>query len=125
MATRATKTPAGTPPPKASRARTVKPASSVSPSLESASDAPKTSASDAPKTTVAAMPALRRVVGVLAGTPELATPVEPREKAARPVASLTDDEIRGRAYQHFVARGGNHGDDWGDWLLAEQELLKK
>lgn len=27
-----------------------------------------------------------------------------------------------RAYALFLARGGTHGDDIGDWLTAEREL---
>jgi hypothetical protein len=32
------------------------------------------------------------------------------------------DQIRFRAYEIFLARGGNHGDDWKDWFAAEREL---
>ena len=32
-------------------------------------------------------------------------------------------DIASRAYQLFVKRGGEHGHDWEDWLLAERELL--
>lgn len=34
-------------------------------------------------------------------------------------------EIAARAYQLFLARGGQHGDDWGDWFQAEAEVLGK
>ena len=34
----------------------------------------------------------------------------------------TADQIRFRAYEIFVARGGDHGDDWNDWFVAEREL---
>jgi Protein of unknown function (DUF2934) len=34
------------------------------------------------------------------------------------------EEIRERAYQIFVERGGAHGEDFGDWLQAERELRR-
>lgn len=40
--------------------------------------------------------------------------------ATKPLA--TADQIRLRAYEIFLARGGAHGDDWNDWFAAEQEL---
>jgi hypothetical protein len=36
--------------------------------------------------------------------------------------SVTEDEIRQRAYEIFVARGAIPGDDVQDWLRAEREL---
>ena len=36
----------------------------------------------------------------------------------------SDEEIRLRAYQRFLERGGSHGDDFNDWLEAERELKK-
>jgi DUF2934 family protein len=55
-------------------------------------------------------------------------------RAARSVASdrsggvhgydgLDRDRVAVRAYELFLARGGQHGRDWDDWLTAEQELL--
>lgn len=35
----------------------------------------------------------------------------------------THDEIRIRAYEIYLARGGDHGLDGQDWLQAERELL--
>jgi hypothetical protein len=35
------------------------------------------------------------------------------------------EEIRVRAYELYVARGGVHGDDWSDWFVAERELSKE
>jgi hypothetical protein len=32
------------------------------------------------------------------------------------------EEIAQRAYALFLARGGLHGDDWGDWFRAEADL---
>jgi hypothetical protein len=37
----------------------------------------------------------------------------------------SEDEIRYRAYQRYIARGGQHGADFDDWLQAEQELRKR
>lgn len=34
----------------------------------------------------------------------------------------SDFEIRNRAYEIYVARGGEHGHDLEDWLKAESEL---
>jgi len=60
----------------------------------------------------------------------MAEPKKKRPSAARPAARplqpprLPDDkEIATRAYQLFIARGGEHGRDIDDWLLAKQELL--
>jgi hypothetical protein len=37
-------------------------------------------------------------------------------------ASPSFEQIQCRAYELFVARGGTHGCDLADWLMAEQEL---
>lgn len=34
----------------------------------------------------------------------------------------TYDEIAEAAYHRFLRRGGNHGQDWDDWLEAERTL---
>lgn len=34
----------------------------------------------------------------------------------------TESDVASRAYQLFVQRGGEHGRDWEDWLIAEREL---
>jgi hypothetical protein len=34
----------------------------------------------------------------------------------------SDEDIRMRAYQRFLERGGGHGSDFEDWLEAEREL---
>jgi hypothetical protein len=36
---------------------------------------------------------------------------------------LTHDEVARRAYELFLQRGGTHGRDRDDWLLAERQLL--
>lgn len=55
-------------------------------------------------------------------------PKDPAASRRRPdrriKSSMTPTEgaIARRAYQLFVERGGGHGRDWEDWLLAEREL---
>jgi len=39
--------------------------------------------------------------------------------------SITDEEIRERAYHRYLQRGGGHGMDFEDWLEAERELRTK
>lgn len=38
------------------------------------------------------------------------------------IAALRDEEIARRAYEIFLARGGEHGHDAEDWLQAEREI---
>lgn len=40
-------------------------------------------------------------------------------------AGPSEDEIRERAYQHYLERGGGHGMDFDDWLTAERELKRQ
>ena len=35
---------------------------------------------------------------------------------------VSEQAIAQRAYEKFLARGGNHGDDQRDWFEAEREL---
>jgi len=44
--------------------------------------------------------------------------------AISPSRQLADDEIRARAYQRYLERGGSDGQDFDDWIEAEQELRK-
>jgi hypothetical protein len=37
-------------------------------------------------------------------------------------SSPTHDEIARRAFEIFLKRGGNHGNDLEDWLQAEKEV---
>lgn len=37
----------------------------------------------------------------------------------------SQEDIRRRAYQRYVERGGEHGRDFDDWLHAERELRSK
>ena len=44
-----------------------------------------------------------------------------RETASEP----SDDEIRERAYEMYLERGGKHGLDFDDWVRAERELRQR
>ena len=66
-----------------------------------------------------------------------AAPAAPRPKRARaagaPAARKGEessggtslDDIRRRAYERYLERGGNHGQHFDDWLEAEKELKLK
>jgi hypothetical protein len=45
--------------------------------------------------------------------------------AARPFDDPTDEEIRARAYEMYLERGGHHGLDFDDWVRAERELKRR
>jgi hypothetical protein len=58
----------------------------------------------------------------------------PRKKAAAPKTPSTtapsssasmppQTSVAARAYELFIQRGGQHGRDREDWLIAERELL--
>jgi hypothetical protein len=44
------------------------------------------------------------------------------EKAERTRSSASEEEIRARAYEIYLRRGEEPGDEVGDWLQAEREL---
>jgi hypothetical protein len=46
-----------------------------------------------------------------------------RQRSQQAPKLPTDKDIATRAYQLFVERGGGHGRDLDDWLLAKNELL--
>lgn len=46
-------------------------------------------------------------------------------EALSPGTHDTREAIAACAYQHFLARGGQHGDDWGDWFRAEAEVRRE
>jgi hypothetical protein len=35
---------------------------------------------------------------------------------------MTNETVAKRAFELYLARGGQHGNDLGDWLQAEREL---
>jgi hypothetical protein len=37
----------------------------------------------------------------------------------------TEDEIRHRAYERYLERGGGHGSEFEDWVNAEQDLRRR
>lgn len=37
--------------------------------------------------------------------------------------NVTREQIERRAYEIYLQRGGSHGTDMEDWLVAERELL--
>lgn len=46
-----------------------------------------------------------------------------KPRPAAPCASApTHDDIANRAYELFLQRGAQHGQDFEDWLAAEREL---
>lgn len=111
MAKRPPKDPAA--PARAPRPRRMKAAASVPPPVDSASDTPELIASEAPAPD-----------RILAGIPD-DTAMTMASRAAAAAATPSDEEIRARAYQRFLARGGGHGRDFDDWLEAEAELRKR
>lgn len=55
--------------------------------------------------------------------PARRTAQEAPSGAASPAAGVPSHEaLAARAYALFLARGGQHGNDWADWLQAEAEL---
>jgi hypothetical protein len=47
------------------------------------------------------------------------------EPGAIHAAGPSDDDIRRRAYERYLERGGDHGQHFDDWLEAERELRSK
>ncbi len=82
-----------------------------------------------------AAPRKPKTAGVRAGKGKGKTaksgPVENLTSTAAPAAhqnggaSPSPEMIRLRAYEVFLARGGNGGDEVSDWLIAERELTGK
>jgi hypothetical protein len=76
---------------------------------------------------------------------DAAAPAAPKPKRARTAARKSEpsdapreqepvgpssvepsvDDIRRRAYERYLERGGNHGMHFDDWLEAEKELKRK
>jgi Protein of unknown function (DUF2934) len=61
---------------------------------------------------------------------DMATASKP-PRTSREAASSTassgpnEDDIRRRAYQRYLERGGSDGQDFDDWLQAERELKQQ
>jgi hypothetical protein len=50
------------------------------------------------------------------------SPVPSTQKVELKQPRITEDDVRLRAYELYLKRGTNPGDEVGDWLQAEQEL---
>jgi len=74
----------------------------------------------APEDTIGAYPGVERSEDD--GT--IARALTPNESlASRSMGSEpSDEDIRMRAYQRYLERGGDHGMDFEDWLAAEREI---
>ena len=74
----------------------------------------------APDDTIAAYPGVERSEDDGAVTRAVigSSSSESRSMGSEP----SDDDIRMRAYQRYLERGGDHGTDFEDWLAAEREL---
>jgi hypothetical protein len=75
------------------------------------------------KDPAAAQPKPRRARTTTAAEPP-ATAAD-AASASVTLAEPSIDDIRRRAYERYLERGGNHGQHFDDWLEAEKELRKK
>ena len=50
------------------------------------------------------------------------TPLPATQKVVLRKTTITDNDVRRRAYEFYVKRGTNPGDEVSDWLQAEREL---
>lgn len=58
---------------------------------------------------------------------ELDSPTPPASRNGHALARVpayepSEEQIRRRAYEIFIARGGEHGNEQADWEQAEREL---
>jgi DUF2934 family protein len=63
--------------------------------------------------------------GTRSGNPIVTSPDSRASMAAEPKQrenNCSMEQIRIRAYELFMARGGCHGNDLADWFMAEREL---
>ena len=85
---------------------------------------------------MAKRPSTRAKVPTPADPAQPAPPKPKRVRAAKAADSAADkagstpagpsvDDIRRRAYERYLERGGNHGQHFDDWLEAEKELRSK
>ncbi len=58
--------------------------------------------------------------GAYAGVEGVEQHTESRSMSSEP----SEEDIRMRAYQRYLQRGGYHGMDFEDWLEAERELKR-
>ena len=50
------------------------------------------------------------------------TPLPATPKVERKQPTITENDVRLRAFEIYLKRGPNPGDEIGDWLQAEREL---
>lgn len=55
-------------------------------------------------------------------TKQQRTPPPPTEKVEPKEPAITEDAVRLRAYELYLKRGANPGDELADWFQAEREL---
>jgi hypothetical protein len=60
---------------------------------------------------------------VRTATTKQRTPLPPTQKVEPKQPTITEDAVRLRAYELYLQRGANPGDEVSDWLQAERELL--
>ena len=60
-----------------------------------------------------------------AAKPEPSKVVASKSRKATSVSEPTDEQIRVRAYESYIERGGDHGMHLDDWLEAKRELLNR
>ncbi len=65
-------------------------------------------------------------------TAKLNSPADGPENISRALAKPdsdqrepTDEDVRARAYQMYLERGGHDGLDFDDWVRAERELRRR
>ena len=53
--------------------------------------------------------------------PRQRAPLTSTQKVERKQPVITEDDLRNRAYEIYLNRGSNPGNEIGDWLQAERE----
>ena len=71
--------------------------------------------------TIPRPPKQRRSTSTVGAPPSDAIGVQPGVLGNEP----TEDDIRRRAYERYLERGGEHGMDFEDWLAAERDLRRR
>jgi hypothetical protein len=66
--------------------------------------------------------AQRKTPGTSKITRDTTAPKRAQRTSDATVQSIAAEDIARRAYERFVMRGYQHGDDVADWLAAEAEL---
>ena len=55
-------------------------------------------------------------------TTQQRTPLPATQKDEQKQSTITEHDVRRRAYELYLKRGNNSGDEVSDWLQAEREL---